>query len=322
MKNKVIILLIFTQVIIVGYLGFTIYQKRQPNILGQVTYSPLNKDALVYNPESELKYFYEPSENLVEDPHESWGISKANYNINSDLLHDRFDYSVEKPENTFRIITLGDSFTYGAYLDTHLNFTEQLEDLLNKENDCKNFEVINLGVAGYDIQYSVERFMLRGQKYDPDLIVWLIKSDDFYAPNELIMEKQIYYTEMIDPEVIRDIAATGNMLNVQLAINDLRSKYESEEILGYERSNLDRLISQYNGNIVAAGWNVMFQSYKNVLSDEDDANSNFFYFDLPFLDFEDERYLLPDSHPNAAGHKRLADEIFEYLRKNDLIPCY
>ena len=58
---------------------------------------------------------------------------------------------IKKNKDTFRIITLGDSFTFGMYINTKDNWTELLEDKLNSDMGCKNismFEVINLGVGG------------------------------------------------------------------------------------------------------------------------------------------------------------------------------
>ena len=116
---------------------------------------------------------------------------KAVYNINSDTFNERFDYEINKDDKTFRIITLGDSFTFGYIVDTKNNWTELLEDKLNQLH-CANFdkiEVINLGVVGYDIQYSVERFKLRGKKYNPDLVLWLLKGDDFQEIKEIVQPK-------------------------------------------------------------------------------------------------------------------------------------
>ena len=59
-----------------------------------------------------------------------WGPNKGTYTINNDSLNERFNYSENKDKNTFRIITLGASYTYGLYVDTKNNWTEILEDIL------------------------------------------------------------------------------------------------------------------------------------------------------------------------------------------------
>jgi lysophospholipase L1-like esterase len=105
--------------------------------------------------------------------------SQAKYTINKDTLNERYDYSVKKQPGVFRIMTIGDSFTYGLYTNTDRNWTELLEDKLNADLRCqksRKVEVINLAVNGYDITYTVERFLKRGIKYNPDLVIWPIRS--------------------------------------------------------------------------------------------------------------------------------------------------
>ena len=178
MKIKIFISLITFQLVIILFLGFKIYQ-RQKNILGTISVNPINKESIALKPSNELKYFYEPGQNFTDKTpgHSYFKAFKAIYTINEDGLNERFNYSLEKPNNVFRIITIGDSFTFGLYVDTKDNWTEVLEDILNKELSCQNikkFEVINLGVEGYDFEYAVERFKVRGLKYNPDLVLWLM----------------------------------------------------------------------------------------------------------------------------------------------------
>jgi len=54
--------------------------------------------------------------------------------------------------------------------------------MLNAIQLCPGFqryEVLNLDVGGYDIEDAAHRYFVRGIKYRPDLILWLLKDDDF-----------------------------------------------------------------------------------------------------------------------------------------------
>ncbi len=148
-----------------------------------------------------LKYYYEPYANSRPKFSSNFAKENATYTINEDALNERKNYNLLKPQKTFRIITLGDSFTFGLYVDTKDNWTELLEDMLNKRMKCGNidkFEVINLGIWGYDIQYSVERYKLRGKKYNPDLIIWLIV--DLLRMNEELRGKMFALKEQYDKQ--------------------------------------------------------------------------------------------------------------------------
>ena len=124
------------------------------------SYGVIDRKNLDMTASSGLKHFYEPVPNSI-DKTNSWSLNQGINTINNDALNERFNYAVDKSKGTYRIITLGDSYTYGLYIDTKDNWTEKLEDMLNTELKCNNinkFEVINLAVYGYDFQYNLERY--------------------------------------------------------------------------------------------------------------------------------------------------------------------
>lgn len=73
------------------------------------------------------------------------------------------------------------------FVNTNENFSEKIEHHLNSKYKCgviNNFEVINLGVGGYDAEYVIERFIRRGIKYNPDLVIWLLNNWNLEKINE------------------------------------------------------------------------------------------------------------------------------------------
>jgi len=152
-----------------GFYGFTVYRKKQieKNVLGAISINPIKKENLIFSPDAELKYFYEPKPNTKQNENPDWLSYTATYSINGDSLNERYEYTIEKPKNSFRIVTIGDSWTFGLYVDTINNWPEKLEDKLNTSIHCKNIdnvEVINLGVHGYDLLYVNNRFKKKRNK--------------------------------------------------------------------------------------------------------------------------------------------------------------
>ena len=96
--------------------------------------------------------------------------------INSHGFNDR-EYPYEKPDGTFRIIVLGDSFTEGFQVPLEDTFQEVLEGKLNQRGD-QNYEVISLGVSAFGT--GQEYLMLKnyGLKYEPDLVMVLMNEHD------------------------------------------------------------------------------------------------------------------------------------------------
>jgi lysophospholipase L1-like esterase len=94
-------------------------------------------------------------------------------------------YSLARTPNTFRIVVLGDSYTFGQGVEKDATFPAQLEKLLNGMGADVKFEVVNLGFCG--LNTIVEKQILaeyginpdtwepdpnyRGLAYQPDLVL-------------------------------------------------------------------------------------------------------------------------------------------------------
>src|SRR5262249_33209658 len=85
-----------------------------------------------------------------------------------------------KPGGTYRVVTLGDSWTFGYSVEQHQTYPTRLEAELNKLDRNKTYEVVNLSVPGYSSYHGV-RLMKRALELNPDLIVI------GYAMNEHLM---------------------------------------------------------------------------------------------------------------------------------------
>jgi hypothetical protein len=95
--------------------------------------------------------------------------------INSAGFRDR-EYAMAKTDGLFRIIAIGDSVTYGipAPGASDKSWPKQLERLLNARSTpaAPRFEVLNLGVIGYNITQVAERLRVLGMDYEPNLVIY------------------------------------------------------------------------------------------------------------------------------------------------------
>jgi len=101
-------------------------------------------------------------------PENDWDV---NVKINSKGLRDReFDYN--KPRDRYRVLVMGDSFTFGFGVNLNDTYAKIIEKLLD-ENSNKRVEVINSGFAsGKSIDTAYLFFKEEGYKYNPDIVIY------------------------------------------------------------------------------------------------------------------------------------------------------
>jgi lysophospholipase L1-like esterase len=327
MKKKfafVAIPVIFFELVLMVYLGFQIYQKKSHNILGATSVATIKKENLVFSPEGNLQYFYESKPDTTETDTALWLPQPVTYTFNSDGLNDRYNYSVEKPAGVFRIIALGDSFTFGHYVNTKDAWPEQLEDILNN-GSCKTnkkFEVINLGEPGYDVQYIAHRYEKRGIKYNPDLIIWLESSTGFTRFNEFLQPLVTKYENSLTQEELAQASKSGDFWPAWTkAYDDLYRMYTKDEISAYIHSAWqDFFRKRGDVPVLVTMFSSESEEQKNLLQSWISGQPHtFFYPNLS--DITALKGVYPDGHPNVEGHALIAEDLYKYLQNNTLIPC-
>ncbi len=101
--------------------------------------------------------------------------SKITYRINSHGFRD-YEFPVEKNKGLYRIIILGDSYTFGWGLNIEDTYPKVLESLFR--NDGYAVYVINAGVYGYNTQQESLFFKKELLKYNPNLVIIGFVSND------------------------------------------------------------------------------------------------------------------------------------------------
>ncbi len=97
----------------------------------------------------------------------------------------------EKPAGVYRILALGDSWTFGYRMHEPDAYPRQLERLLNERGasrgDARRFELINAGVVGYSTDQEAAYLRIEGWKYQPDLVLL-----NYYPVNDTDNKLEMY----------------------------------------------------------------------------------------------------------------------------------
>lgn len=127
-------------------------------------------------------YLDDPSVGKRMRPGWSGDEFEAPVTINSKGLRNP-EIAYEKPADTYRILALGDSWTFGFRMNEPDAYPRQLERLLNASaatrGDTRKIEVINAGVVGYSTDQEAAYLATEGWKYSPDLVLV-----NFYPVND------------------------------------------------------------------------------------------------------------------------------------------
>jgi hypothetical protein len=155
-------------------------------------------------------------------------------------------------------------------------------------------------------------------KYDPDLVIWYLKNDDFAQIYELTIPiKNRYYEMMFKNGQLEQSMQRGEYWpHTQKAIKEFEEQYSTEEILKKQLEIMLSLSSYYSGNLLIVLPKIEYQRNKDVVEKFAQKRKNtFLYLDLP--DFS----RLPDLHPSKKGHEEIANNIYTYLLKETMLPC-
>ena len=116
-----------------------------------------------------VRYYSHVNQELKYRPHPYFGYTRLDRGSQDAINSLGFwgpEWAVEKPSGTVRIVALGGSTTAGPTA-----WPYQLEELLQREVDGVDVEVLNLGIGGWTSAEAVAAFAMVGLSFSPDLVV-------------------------------------------------------------------------------------------------------------------------------------------------------
>ena len=108
-----------------------------------------------------------------------WPEYKMHIKISSQGLRDR-EFSTRKPPRTYRILSVGDSFSFGLGVEAEETYAKLLEKKLNAAFPGRKFEVINAGRARTGPNQYLRNIEELGKAFHPDMVMV-----GFYTGNDV-----------------------------------------------------------------------------------------------------------------------------------------
>ena len=245
---------------------------------------------------------------------------------NSNGLRDK-EYSITKPENTYRVAVLGDSFTMASGIDIEDSYHSILERRFNRGNNIYNYEFINFGVGGYNLKQYLSVLNKKAMEYEPDLVlIGLDPHNDHIIPDAKIFEEPYIVKRTKNPLYhiyIKDAASLA-FANIQnkifgqsVSISETIITQVQEKYINDVFSNFKEITNNTNSKLAIINLTYLpNQDYSDKLK-ELALTNNLLYFDAS-QSFEsinvNKLILYPnDFHPNAFSNRIFAQQLYNFL---------
>jgi len=248
---------------------------------------------------------------------------QGNVVLNSDNWRDK-DYKKDKPDDRYRILVLGDSYSFGWYIDNPEDvYSERVEKDLG-------IDVINAARHGFSLEEELNRLKEEGITYHPDLVLVGLNIGEFV---DLATPKPQPIFEFLRDSYL--YKATIQRFLEQRQNNDAYERYkkyfQGDDTKFQERSKL-LLALKETSEIVGAKFgivifpelnpqnpnsNYLFEDYHKKLTEFANKNDIFVFDPLDkYLAVEDKTQLVLnpfDSHPSVLANQLVAEEIEEKI---------
>lgn len=198
---------------------------------------------------------FEPNQSVVETPH-----PRLHYHVTINSLGYRGpEIERDKPPHVIRVLCLGDSGTFGQFVNDEETLSSNLEQLLRQEHP--SLEVINGGVPGTTIVDQME-ILKRSMVLKPDIVILTFSENDI---TDLAVEPSQYVALAENRrlksraglktlyELVRDTALFNYFLKVRATWNTYSAVHVSESVRTSDPSRstteYERLWTMYSAQL-------------------------------------------------------------------------
>jgi lysophospholipase L1-like esterase len=147
-------------------------------------------------------------------------------------------FSVAKPRDAYRIVVLGDSFTFGEGTPDALVYPAQLGERLRERRAAgRRIEVVNLGFPGEDIRDALATYRRYARRLAPDFVVLQWNTNDF--PSARVQRDHLQLIGVRYREVFAQVEALRWSRLLAFGYGRLRMRQLSRELVAATRGEAE-----------------------------------------------------------------------------------
>ncbi|MEO5579112.1 MAG: SGNH/GDSL hydrolase family protein [Gemmatimonadaceae bacterium] len=291
-----------------------VQQSRERKLLGSAEVTQFTSN--------ELEYELIPSLELV--------FRGALLRTNSFGMRDKL-YSLKKPEGTLRIALVGTSISMGAGVKDDETYEALVEERLNREHageKYSRYELLNFAVGGYSLLQQNLVVRDRIFRFEPDILLFATHPGETRRSTEVISREinQRMARGAALPPVLADIQRRAG-IDSSTKRAEVRRRVRSGKFAVEVQSLVYReMVAECRRRNVIPVWLLV----PTLADDDSDAGiadvarrAGFVVLSIAeSYTGRNEAELTvsaSDFHPNPSGHRLLAEQLYEELRKNDTV---
>ncbi len=258
-------------------------------------------------------------------------------------------HDAKKPDGAFRIAVVGDSYSFGPFLQFDDTFARRLERMLNLNEGGRVVEVPNYGIPALSTSHEIKEIE-RALGDKPDLILLQITLNDpevkYYAPTgiqvkrnpmgALVVEERAGWLSRHSRLAAFIAGRLHNSASHREYIDYFHRLYVDPVGMARYRKSLSRIVELCEKRKVRLAAivfplfgtrvdeNYPFRDLHEIIHKELESRG------VPFLDLTESFRGIPperlqvmpgeDFHPNEIGHRIAAESIYRWLVHGGLVP--
>jgi hypothetical protein len=237
------------------------------------------------------------------------------------------DYSLQKPANTYRVALLGSSYVEGNGVGDDQTFENLVEARLNRDDVGKpygHYEILNFAVSAYTTLQDLYVLENKAVQFQPDAVFFIANPRDGDLVLYHLAERVRSGVEPPYPflrEIVQKAGVTPDMSQVDA---EKRLKPYTADIIGW---SYRQMVQDSRARGIRPFWVYLPMPEQTLEKDTIGLanlarNAGFTTIDMTHVyDGQDTALLVVasyDGHPNAQGHKLIADRLYQALHSNEI----